>query len=99
GLGPWRRRRWATCEQQGAWLPWTSRALDPGAWASLATYESAGDRLGEPVCRGKGTANRNLSLPGGVQGGNLSKIRAGALPLLAPNDIAKHEKRERRREI
>jgi hypothetical protein len=44
--GPSGLRSSATCWQQGAWLrPWTSRAWDPGASASLASYESAGDRL------------------------------------------------------
>ena len=36
----------------------------------LASFKWAGDTLGEPVSQGKGTANRNLSLPGGcVRGG------------------------------
>src|SRR5262245_11632854 len=30
----------------------------PAHWPPLASYESAGDRLGEPVNQGKGTANR-----------------------------------------
>src|SRR5262249_263505 len=54
----------------------------------LTTYESAGGTLGEPVSQGKGTANRNLSLPGGWMGGgglwggrvNLSIIRGCVWP-------------------
>jgi len=47
-----------------------------------------GTGYGEPAGQGKGTANRNLSLPGGCGGEvNLSIIRVCVALLLPPNHL------------
>src|SRR4029453_10436474 len=62
----------------------------------LASYDSAGDRLGEPVNHHKGTANSNLSgSEGCVRGGELIKNPGVwvALPL-PPTHLVSARKRE-----
>src|SRR5262245_62795369 len=94
GRDPWRRRPWVTCGQQGAWLPWTWRALDPGALASpyhlsigrgQATVNAAAWARGPPTgpchCRGSSGGRVNLSI-----------IWGGLALLLLPNHLVERQK-------
>src|SRR5262249_42591677 len=79
--GPSPRRPWTTSGQQGAWLPWTWRALDPGACAPpLASYESAGGRLRRTRLPGQGDRQTELGTARRCVRGHLSIIRRCVWP-------------------